>query len=442
MNASLLPSIPVLLVLLASAPAHAIGMRAAFSDWVAWEGVNDTAFDNDVQTDDFGSEDATTTRLRVVGDFGNPDGYIYHLDCEGFQSGSQDLTPGLDVGLATTLTFRIQLFGSGFQRLSRVDFTGANLTRFELDESGATYGYPSLEFDIQPVEPALSVGYPTPSTARFGATLRFDAAFDGDQTEGQTVVVTDIPRQDLWVPDHPSTAMGMGIAFKLPGIMAEPTSTRFFFRETFVNSLGGATFDHVQGAINGRTPPDGGFAFHHLGTPASLGVTYDLGAPGENYRAYDLQYHGWDGSDDIQVGYMFAPRDQDSDGLPDGWEQDNGFDETTPDDALNSDGDKDRQSAYDEFLQGTDPNDSLSRFYVTWSGYDPVDDDYSITWASEPDREYEFHYWDPNTSGWMMVPGTSIVPGDAGATTSYTIPDAKANFGSTGLFRVGIATNF
>lgn len=417
---------------------HAIGIRDLRFNNLVWPGFNPSGYSNESQTDPFGSEDNSTVSLRWE-EISPRVGITYDITAEGTLSRMRNLGPGHDVTLGSKLSFRFEIFPPSYQKLSSVLFSGANLTRFVLDESGATWGYPSLEFDIEPVAPMPSPSHPDPMTAIFGVRINFDDVSDGEQTKGQTVILVDVPLLDVGEPMHVTSGSGSGIGLEYSGLMSQPRTIRSIFRQQYVDSWGPSTgFGDVHGSVNGMTPPVG-FSFQRLGSPTSNGLaTYDLGVAGETFEVFDMTYDGWGGKDDIQFGWQFAPLDQDYDGLPDAWEDLHGFNKTVADDATHSDGDRDRQSAYDEYLQGTDPNDPNSRFYVTNSEVMAGSGGYLMTWTSKPDRNYYLQYLDPGGQGWLMVPGASPIPGGPGDTTSHTIPDARSTFGNQSLFRVGV----
>jgi len=77
-------------------------------------------------------------------------------------------------------------------------------------------------------------------------------------------------------------------------------------------------------------------------------------------------------------------RDDDGDGMPNGWEQSYGLDPLNAD--ADSDADGDGQSNLAEFLAGTDPTNSASVFRITeiW----PDDDDMFLTWTAVGGKRY------------------------------------------------------
>jgi hypothetical protein len=78
-------------------------------------------------------------------------------------------------------------------------------------------------------------------------------------------------------------------------------------------------------------------------------------------------------------------RDDDGDGMPNGWEQTHGLDPLNAADA-NADNDGDGMSNWQEYLAGTDPTNSASVFRITeiW----PEDDDVFLTWTAVGGKRY------------------------------------------------------
>src|SRR5262249_16952805 len=74
---------------------------------------------------------------------------------------------------------------------------------------------------------------------------------------------------------------------------------------------------------------------------------------------------------------LIATRDDDGDGIPNGYEQSHGLDPLEPADA-NLDSDGDGQSNLQEFLAGTDPQDSASYLHII--SVVPTNADVRVTW--------------------------------------------------------------
>jgi hypothetical protein len=78
-------------------------------------------------------------------------------------------------------------------------------------------------------------------------------------------------------------------------------------------------------------------------------------------------------------------RDDDGDGIPNGWEQSHGRDPLNATDA-NADTDGDGQSDLAEFQAGTDPTNSASSFRIT--EITPIDEDILLTWTTVGGKKY------------------------------------------------------
>ena len=78
-------------------------------------------------------------------------------------------------------------------------------------------------------------------------------------------------------------------------------------------------------------------------------------------------------------------RDDDNDGMPNGWEQSHGLDPLNAADA-NADPDGDGMTNLEEYQAGTDPTNSASVFRITeiW----PEDDDMFLTWSAVGHKRY------------------------------------------------------
>lgn len=118
------------------------------------------------------------------------------------------------------------------------------------------------------------------------------------------------------------------------------------------------------------------------------------------------------------------PEDKDGDGLPDKWElAELGG---TKQDSLD-DGDKDGMNNGQEFVSGTDPAESSSKFAIT---IDQTPDGVALSWPVSDGRTYEVYrsddltYWDPVTLG--MESGSWLDPGRDARTSFYRV---RVNYG-------------
>ena len=79
--------------------------------------------------------------------------------------------------------------------------------------------------------------------------------------------------------------------------------------------------------------------------------------------------------------------DTDADGMPDGWERDNGFDPNDPSDAL-KDKDSDGVTNLDEYRAGTNPGDPLSYLWIHSIAAGEGAQGVELRWGSAPGRLY------------------------------------------------------
>ena len=399
-------------------------------------------FDNDGQSDPYGFEDASTVGFDLEG-FTSGVNYRYTWTLKKNSTGSKILTPGMDVDKGNKVAARFQVYDPSFQKLSWIRIMGANLTDLKIDYSLTVESYPYVEFEVETVSPVATASDFDPWNAGLCVEFNYDFAGDGIEDMGQTVVVTNARPVDLNDPAHPSSSLGLGVAFDFGGMQGVETRFEYFASASYADrwSLG---LDDYQGAINGRTPPDGNFSYENLGDPATLGTTIDLdtGVVGEAYGKYEVKYSGWDGTDDVQFGIHFAPRDSDSDGLPNDWEDLYTFNKNVADTPLLSDKDDDGFLDYFEFLAGTDPCDPNSRLQFSSTNFDPGTLNFTLEWDSVPGKVYDLNYLPMGSMNWMPLPGGQDIPASAGSTTSFTHTNAPATGGDAALYNAALSVSF
>lgn len=424
--------------------APGMGCRDLKIGGILVAGLNPSGFDNDAQTDAFGAEDTTTVTADLEQiDFGVD--FAYQWTLKNTLTGSLDLTSDMDVTLGDTVHAKFEIFSEGFQRLSYVRFLGSKLTNFRIDYSLTVESYPYVEFDVESVVPALSLNDPLPWTAGLCVMFYYDGnPNDAMKDKGRSVVVTNAPPVDLGSAKHSSSSLGLGLALSYSGLSGKEALFDYYMSGSYVRDLGATDFSDLQGAINGRTPPSGGFTYEYRGSPSSLGIDFDLGTgvAGEIYGSMRIRYSNWDGGEDVQLGFGYAPRDNDSDGLPNDWEDANGMNKNMATDALVSDKDHDLYADYFEYLAGTDPSDAKSLLRISHTMYRRTSDEFMLEWESVSGKSYDIEYLPKGAMNWMPLSGGQNLSASKGATTSHVHEDASAETGGTALYRVGLRVSF
>ena len=122
--------------------------------------------------------------------------------------------------------------------------------------------------------------------------------------------------------------------------------------------------------------------------------------------------------------------DQDSDGIDDRWEAENGLDPSDPTDAQ-KDNDGDGIRNLSEFLAGTDPNDHKSAFRII--GFANTEfDGFTIRWESVPGMTYAID----SSKGLLEWTEIGILTA-SGAQSNLSIQPGDSN---GGYFRVRVIT--
>ena len=126
-------------------------------------------------------------------------------------------------------------------------------------------------------------------------------------------------------------------------------------------------------------------------------------------------------------------RDDDGDGVPNGWELSHGRDPLNAAD-VNADTDGDGQTDLAEFQAGTDPTNSASAFRIV--AIAPDGDDIMITWTTVGGKKYAVQFADgAYTNGFTEFEPIIIAPGTGESTFSVIDPGAVTN-GASRFYRV------
>jgi hypothetical protein len=237
-----------------------------------------------------------------------------------------------------------------------------------------------------------------------------------------------------------ATATGDGPPRNFIGVLIEgPSRIGFYFRGAYNNNAGTRGIQNTGPIImpNG-TPLD--WTCHY--SPASnnnqgtITVTlngqvtnFNLAAGvktnGATFNRFGLVNYQAGGSFlDVyfdNLSYTTLQLDTDSDGIPDAWEQANGFNANDPSDAA-ADTDGDGLTNYQEFLAGTNPRDSSSGLRI--KKIETIGTNVGVTFSSALGRQYSFESSGaPGGTNWSglqnYVPGTGsdVMVTDSGALT-------------------------
>ena len=188
---------------------------------------------------------------------------------------------------------------------------------------------------------------------------------------------------------------------------------------------------------------EAGDAYGLYHQPAAVGNSQPWVTPADSTFDYNLELLTTDGigffgpgvvdpseaNADLQV--QDAVVDTDGDGMPDGWETDNGLNPNDPSDAA-LDGDGDRKTNLEEYRAGTDPNDPASRLQMI-SIVDIAGDQstFRLTWASVDDPEITYTV----ARSTDLASWTDIITGIP-ATAAVTQRDAAGAAGDAVYYRV------
>jgi len=130
------------------------------------------------------------------------------------------------------------------------------------------------------------------------------------------------------------------------------------------------------------------------------------------------------------VTVAMEARDEDGDGLPDGWERHFGGADGDLDPQADNDGD--RMTNLEECIAGTDPTDNTSVLRITGVTLQPGGNA-RLEWTSEPERNYDVL----TTPGLVRKPFAPVI-GDVPATPPVNAVSVPEKHQGTGLFRVQI----
>ena len=135
--------------------------------------------------------------------------------------------------------------------------------------------------------------------------------------------------------------------------------------------------------------------------------------------------------DPIPIGDLALTEDgidQDEDGVPDSWETNYGYDPLDPNDTSN-DIDGDSQSAFEEYVLGTDPTDDQSYFYINNIQVIPsTNTSHEVMFDSVRHRTYTLQYVSADSSGAWVDSASPSVAGDNNPQSIEYTPDSNSVF--------------
>ena len=216
--------------------AYAIGYRAhAVVDVTAWV-TDDSAFDNDSQSDPKGSEDDSTVRVALDPIFG---GLLYDFEYRMFQNGSGlNLKQDGDLKNDQKVDASLEIFNKQFRTLRRAFFHGSDLTRFIWNYDSVPF--PSLRYIICPTATVTSESFPNNELMNgLAGRLEFKNGGTGDVSEMEGVVVTNISLRDIGDAQHESSNAPnfRGMSFSASGVGDSEVEFNVYMTSDYLGSL-------------------------------------------------------------------------------------------------------------------------------------------------------------------------------------------------------------
>lgn len=242
--------------------------------------------------------DASTVRLKLDNDFVNK---RWSLRFQNAQTGSQDLTAGLDLTLGVSFTVEMPMYPKGDpQAVKTMVVQGLNLGDVVFD-----YAMNTVRFTVEPVAPAMTASHTGSPGYTAGAGVDFYYSGMAENPAlinyGPPIVVTDAFLDDVWAPAHPSSASLTGRAIRVDGVDHEPVDAWFIFGARFAAAMG-VDFANFRGYVDGASDREG-FTFSG---PTPYGGAIDQGGDEEVFQSFSIRNLRFSAVD-IQVGVLPDP---------------------------------------------------------------------------------------------------------------------------------------
>lgn len=246
---------------------------------------------NEAQTD--ATPDASTAGFTMTD---NPLGKYWEWSVFNLQTGSKNLTAGLDVTLGTDIEVQFQKFPNGHQQGVRwIYIQGADLRDFVYSDVTDT-----IDMKIRPTVPARTVGHPTAHTAGLGIRFYYGGVTTAPIDYSPPVILGNVFLSDLVKPQHPSSDLLWGRAIRLDGIQGEQVRADFLFGSSYADRWN-IDLDDFRGYLDGEVPASGFSAT----LPATPSFSVNMGISGEEFRIMTILNHNFS-AHDIQAGVFRA----------------------------------------------------------------------------------------------------------------------------------------